>query len=208
MLESWALKQSYFKKKIFYFLVERYHLKFATFLRATSELEAKTLRNLGYKKIITIPNSIKIPNQKKKIKPKNKKRKQLLFLGRLHPKKGLIELLNSWKYIQNEYKDWELLVCGHDENNYKKEILKKIKKLNLSRVIIKDFVTGEEKDKVYRSADLFILLSHSENFGLSIAEAFSYCLPVITTTNTPWKKINKYKCGWCVNLKLIMLLKL
>ena len=65
MLESWALKQSYFKKKIFYFLVERYHLKFATFLRATSELEAKTLRNLGYK-IITIPIQLKYQIRRKK----------------------------------------------------------------------------------------------------------------------------------------------
>ena len=51
---------------------------------------------------------------------------------------------------------------------------------------------------------MFILLSHSENFGLSIAEALSYQLPVITTTNTPWKKLEKYKCGWCINLNEII----
>ncbi len=201
MLEKWALKQSYIKKKIFYFFVEKYHLRFASYLRATSDLEAKTFRQLGFDKIVVIPNSIKIPKLKTKINYK-RKRKRLLFLGRLHPKKGLKELLKTWSHIQNAYENWELLICGYDEDNYKKEIVKMIEKLNLKRVILKDFVTGKEKDELYSSADLFVLLSHSENFGLSIAEALSYRIPVITTTNTPWKKLSKYKCGWCIDLNV------
>ena len=201
MLERWALKQSYFKKKLFYFFIEKYHLKNASFLRATSELEALTFMKLGFKKnkILNIPNSIKIPQFKIKLKKRNNQ-KRLLFLSRLHPKKGLVELLNAWKKIQNTHLDWELLICGFNENNYKKEILNKIKNLNLQRVFLKDFVTGKQKEKTYYSSDLFILPSHSENFGLSIAEALSYQLPVITTTNTPWKKLEKYKCGWCIKL--------
>ena len=203
MLEKWALKQSYIKKKLFYFSIEKIHLKNAAYLRATSNLEALTFMKLGFKKnkIINISNSIQIPRLKKKLKTKNKK-KRLLFLSRLHPKKGLVELLNSWKIIQNKYTDWELLICGYNENNYKKEIIKLIKNLNLQRIILKDFVTGKEKEDVYSSSDLFILLSHSENFGLSIAESLSYRIPVITTTNTPWKKLNKYKCGWCIKLNI------
>ena len=202
MLEEWALKQSYFKKKLFFFLIEKYHLKNAVYLRATSALEASTFAKLGFNKnkILNIPNSIKIPDFKQSLKKKNKK-KRLLFLSRLHPKKGLIELLNSWKIIQNKFTDWELLICGYDENNYKKKITELIKKLNLKRVILKDFVTGKDKEEIYYSSDLFILLSYSENFGLSIAEALSYKIPVITTTNTPWKKLNKNNCGWCIKLK-------
>ncbi len=208
MLEEWALKQSYFKKKVFYFIVEKFHLKYATYLRATSDLEALTFRKLGFKenKILNIPNSIKIPNFKSKQRKKNKK-KRLLFLSRLHPKKGLVELLNAWKKIQINYPDWELLICGFNENNYKKVILTIIKDLNLKRVILKDFVTGKEKEKIYYSSDVFILLSHSENFGLSIAEALSYKIPVITTTNTPWKKLNKFKCGWCIKLNAKIIVK-
>ena len=78
MLEKWALKQSYIKKKFFYFLVEKYHLKLAKYLRATSDLEAKNLMSLGFKNIVTIPNAIKIPNLNK-VKIKNKKHKRLLF---------------------------------------------------------------------------------------------------------------------------------
>ena len=201
MLEEWALKQSYFKKKFFYFLIEKIHLKNATFLRATSDLEALTFKKLGFKKkkILNIPNSIKIPEFKIKLK-KNNKRKRLLFLSRLHPKKGLIELLSSWEKIQNKFPDWELMICGFNENNYKKTIINKINDLSLQRVILKDFVSGKEKEKIYYSSDIFILLSYSENFGLSIAEALSYKIPVITTTNTPWKKLNNKKCGWCIKL--------
>ena len=202
MLEGWALKQSFYKKKIYYFFIEKYHLKFASYLRATSDLEAQTLKNLGYKNIITIPNAIKIPVIRKKNFLLKKKRKRLLFLSRLHPKKGIIELLEAWKCLHEEYLDWELLICGYDENNYKKKIIETIEKYKLKRVKIEKYVTGKDKEKMYRSADLFVLLSHSENFGLVIAEALSFCLPVITTKNTPWKKLSYYKCGWCIDLSI------
>ena len=61
-------------------------------------------------------------------------------------------------------------------------------------------MNGEKKNILYKSCDLFILLSHSENFGLVIAEALSFGLPVITTVNTPWKSLNAKGCGWCIEL--------
>ena len=88
MLEKWALNQSYFKKLIYYHLIEKYHLKNAACLRATSDMEMNTFKKLGFKnKIINIPNSIKIPKIKLKIKFKNKKKKRILFLNRIHKKK-------------------------------------------------------------------------------------------------------------------------
>jgi len=80
MLEKWALSQSYFKKLIYYHLIEKYHLKNATCLRATSDMEMNTFKKLGYKnKIINIPNSIKIQTLNQKIKIKNKKKKEYFF---------------------------------------------------------------------------------------------------------------------------------
>ena len=77
MLEEWALNQSYFKKLIYYFLIEKYHLKNATCLRATSKMEMNTFKKLGFKnKIINIPNSIKIPKIKLKYKFNIKKKKE------------------------------------------------------------------------------------------------------------------------------------
>ena len=206
MLEKWALSQSYFKKLIYYFLIEKYHIKNATCLRATSKMEVNTFKKLGFKnKIINIPNSIKIP--KVKLKFKAKKKKKILFLSRVHKKKGIIELLNAWKYIHNKYLDWELVICGYDENGYTDKMKKLSNDLKLNRVVWKDPVNGKDKEDLFRSSDLFILLSHSENFGLSIAEALSFGLPVITTINTPWKNVKKYNCGWCIDLKMKNIVK-
>ncbi len=208
MLEEWALNQSYFKKLIYYFLIEKYHLKNATCLRATSKMEMSTFKKLGLKnKIINIPNSIKVPKINLKIKFKIKKKKRILFLSRIHKKKGISELLNAWKYIHNKYLDWELVICGFDEDGCKDKMIKLANDLKLKRVVWKDFVIGKDKGNLFRSSDLFVLLSHSENFGLVIAEALSFGLPVITTTNTPWKDLKKYNCGWCIDLKMKKIVK-
>ena len=116
-------------------------------------------------------------------------------------------MLNAWKYIHNKHLDWELVICGYDENGYKDKMIKLSNDLKLKRVVWKDFVTGKDKDNLFRSSDLFVLLSHSENFGLAIAEALSFGLPVITTTNTPWKNVKKYNCGWCIDLKMKIIVK-
>jgi len=206
MLEKWALNQSYFKKLIYYHLIEKYHLKNAACLRATSDMEMNTFKKLGFKnKIINIPNSIKIP--KINLKFKIKKKKRILFLNKINKKKGISELLNAWKHIHNKYLDWELVICGFDENGYKDKMIKLSNELKLNRVVWKDSVLGKDKYNLFRSSDLFVLLSHSENFGLSIAEALSFGLPVITTTNTPWKDLKKYNCGWCIDLKMKKIIK-
>ncbi len=203
MLEKWAMERSFIKKKIFYLMFEKFHLNNAKCLRATSLMEAKTFVKLGFKKpIINVPNSIRIPNLKNKYQIKKKLKYRLLFLSRFHPKKGLSELLHAWKFLQNKNLNWELVICGSDDRHYQKKMKDLGKELKLKRVIWKNFVVGKEKDRIFRSCDLFVLLSYSENFGLAIAEALSYRLPVITTLNTPWKSLNKKKCGWCISLKM------
>jgi len=202
MLEKWALRRSFYRKFFFLHFLEKFNLKNAMCLRATSRLEAETFKSLNINnKIINVPNSIKI--SKFNLKKKNKtKKKKLLFLSRLHPKKGVSELLHVWKVIQDKNLDWELVICGFDENNYKKSLLRLSEQLSLKRVFWLGAVYGEKKNKLYQSCDLFILLSHSENFGLVIAEALSFGLPVITTNRTPWIELNKKKCGWYIELKM------
>ncbi len=208
MLERWAMEKSFIKKKIFYLMFEQFHLKNAKCLRATSLMEAKTFLKLGFKNtIVNVPNSIKIPNLKNKSLIKKKTKYRLLFLSRFHPKKGLSELLHAWKFLQDKNLNWELVICGYDEKQYLKKMKYLEKNLKLKRVIWKNFLVGKEKDRIFRSCDLFVLLSYSENFGLAIAEALSYRLPVITTLNTPWKNLNKKKCGWCISLKMSKIVK-
>lgn len=202
MLEDWALKKSFWKKKLFFYFFEKWHIKNASCLRATSLEEARQFRKLGFKNlIVNIPNFIKIPTQNKKLKKKKDKYK-LLFLSRLDKKKGLDELLYSWKNIENKFPDWELVIAGYsNDTEYLNKLKETSRKLDIKNIKWRSSYSGNKKIKLYQSADLFILLSYSENFGLVIAEALSNSLPVITTNNTPWKDLNKKGCGWCIPLK-------
>ena len=74
--------------------------------------------------------------------------------------------------------------------------------LGLKRVQWNIFANAKDRKKIYTSSDLFVLPTHSENFGLVIAESLVHGLPVITTQNTPWLDINKKKCGWCIKLTI------
>ena len=106
-------------------------------------------------------------------------------------------LINAWNIIRPT--NWKLHIAGPNENFHQEEIQELINGFGLSSSI--SFI-GEVKGKVKRneflSASLFILPSYSENFGVAIAEALSYGLPVITTNTTPWRELQKFKCGWWV----------
>ena len=201
MLEPWALKKSFFKKLLFHTIFGQFFFKNSSCIKATSFLEAKNIRNLFKKvKIVIIPNAVEIPKLKMTFKNKKKKFK-LLFFGRYDEKKGISELLNAWFYLQKKHTNWELIFYGYD-NKYKKQMQNLSNSLGLKRVQWNIFANAKDRKKIYTSSDLFVLPTHSENFGLVIAESLVHGLPVITTQNTPWLDINKKKCGWCIKLTI------
>ena len=203
MSESWALKKSLIRKVFFHFILGYQSFKKASCIRATSLLEAKSIRKFFKKKtIVIIPNAVKIPKLKLKyIKNKRKKKFRLLFLSRMDKKKGIEELLRAWKCLEKKYLNWELLLCGHD-NKYKSQMINLASNLKLENVLWHSYVAGNDKERIFLSSDLFILPSYSENFGLVVAEALAHGVPVITTKKTPWISLNKKKCGWCVDLSI------
>lgn len=208
MLDGWSIKKSFIKKILYYFFVERFSIKNAFCLRATSQLEALNLKKFGFKNwIVNVPNGIKIPRINLKYKRKLKKKYRLLFLSRLSKKKGIKYILQAWKKIYMKYPRWELVICGHDESNEKSRLMRLANDLELQRLEWKKPVFGNEKKLLYQSSDIFILPSESENFGLVVAEALAHGVPVITTKNTPWKDLKKYKCGWHIKLDLKEIIK-
>ena len=202
MLEPWSLEQKKWKKRLGLWMYQSRDLERASVIHCTSELEQKNLQSFNSRlSSFVVPNGTTIPVLTDSLitdslRPKTIKR--LLFLSRLHPKKGIPLLLEAWNAIRPS--GWECIICGPDCDGHRRVIERMIASLGLSdscKVI--DAVEGEEKANLFRSADLFILPSHSESFGNVVAEAMSYGIPVITTTATPWSVLNEERCGWCVD---------
>ena len=200
-LEPWALEQKKFKKKIAWHLYQKKILNNCDHIHATSDDEKKHLVELGVKTPIKIiPHGV-IIRSAKKIKKKNKSKKEALFFSRIHEKKGILELLNSWSIIKPD--DWILKIYGPVSNiSYMKKIKEHILRLSLeeSVFILDPVFEYDQKEEIFLNSDCFLLPSKSENFGMSIVEALSYGLPVLTTEDTPWKILKKINGGKIIKL--------
>ena len=124
--------------------------------------------------------------------------KILLFMGRVHPVKGLEHLLNAWTGIYEKFSDWRLVIVGPDEVGFLSKLQSMISNES-SNVFFLDSIYGEKRWIAYANADLFVAPSDFENFGQSIAEALSAGVPVITTIGTPWKELKEKNCGWWID---------
>jgi poly(glycerol-phosphate) alpha-glucosyltransferase len=184
MLEPWAVGTARWKKRIAAALYENQHLGAATCLRALSEAEARSIRSYGLRNpICVIPNGIDLPElSDSNGKIQSDGRKTLLYLGRLHPKKNISNLIRAWNKTFNSQRGsgdrWVLAIAGWDQGGYEKD---------LKRIALSSSVTflgpqfGVEKSECYRKCDAFILPSLSEGLPMTVLEAWSYAKPVLIT---------------------------
>lgn len=203
MLQPWAMSHKAWKKKIAMILYQRSDLELVKMFIASALGEYEALRNLGFRQpIAIIPNGIDLKKSVqclKNIDRLNDKKRSALFLSRISRSKGIINLIDAWSIAMP--KGWELLIAGPDEDGHLAEVLKRIEKLGLKNSIkYIGEVTGEIKNKTYEKANIFILPTFSENFGLVVLEALMSGLPVITTIGAPWSDLEKYKCGWWIDV--------
>jgi len=210
MLEPWSLQQKWLKKRIARWLYQDRDLKCAAALHATAESEAEQFRKLGFKNpIIVSPNGVNVP---KNFEPRNTQntRKRVLFVSRMHPKKGVMELVEAWNTIKHQtlnikHQTWmcELVytVNGDFEREYEAKVKARVKELGLEdQFIFTGALNDDEKWAAYARADLFVLPTYSENFGIVVAEALWAGVPVITTKGTPWGELETAKCGKWIDL--------
>ena len=228
MLEPWSLKQKWLKKRIARFLYQDHDLKCAAALHATAESEAEQFRKLGFKNpVIISPNGVNLPSgegvRSQELGASDKGlEKRALFVSRMHPKKGVLELVEAWGRLGIRSQElgvsgWkcELVytVSGEFEREYETKVKVKVKELGLEdQFIFTGALSDDEKWEAYARADLFVLPTYSENFGIVVAEALWAGVPVITTKGTPWSDLegdsklttNDYrlttKSGWWIDL--------
>lgn len=202
MLEPWALNQSYLKKKFALLLYQYSDLKNAKCIHATSVMEANSIRNMGFKNpIAIIPNGVFVSDNFifNKSHVRNKK---VLFISRIYPGKGIENLIDAWFLIPNQIKsDWTLDIVGNGDCEYVDSLNNRItsKQLNDSIQILGP-IYDSRKEQMILDSDVFVLPTFSENFGMVVAEAMSFGLPVITTKGAPWEELETHNAGWWIDI--------
>ena len=192
MLDAWAVNNSGWKKRLAGWAYERANLREAACLQVNTEKELQSVRNYGIDTpACIIPNGVELPDESENQSPPwadviPAKQNVLLFLGRLHPKKGLSELFQAWKQWKNADPGssamWDLAVIGWDDGGHEEQLRNEVKKRGIEESV--HFLGpqfGKEKAAAFSYADAFILPSYSEGFPMAVLEAWSYRLPVLKT---------------------------
>lgn len=196
MLSRWALGYHALRKRLFWNVIQRRTLEGAVCFHATSEAESDDIRQLGFTQpLVVLPNGVDLPD----LEPRpHDQRRRLLFLGRLHPKKGVDILLRAWVLVERRFPEWSLEIAGPDEGGHLARLRRIASALSLKRVSFSGPLYGPDKTLAYQRASLFVLPTHSENFGLTVAEAMAAGTPVIVTVGAPWGALRDHDAGWWI----------
>lgn len=199
-LSEWALNHSKWKKRISMLLGQKKALNTVSCFHVTANSEQKEIQDLGYKVPCTvIPNGIDVPLLKKNTNPS--KIKRIVFMSRIHPKKGFDILVSAWTKIQDRFDNWELLIIGPSEDiGYFNNVKKLAKTSGAKRIHFLGEIIGDKKFKYLTDASLFIFPTYSENFGMVVAESLACGTPVICTKGAPWKDLEKHNAGWWIDI--------
>ena len=228
MLTPWGLGQRWWKKKLALAAYQFRDLSLATLLHATVDSEVEDIRRMGLRQpVVVAPFGIDIPPIALSSgrgfaadRSEAGRDRIALFISRVHPKKGLLHLVEAWARLKREAKGtadegdagdrWHLVIAGPDECDHKAALIAHARAAGLTvqeqaataagavpltaDVVFAGPVYDAQKTSLYQSADLFVLPTHSENFGVVILEALACGVPVITTKGAPWERLENV--GW------------
>ena len=196
MLEPWILKRHYWTRKVpALWLYQKAAVQRADCVQATAESERDNLLKLGYNSNIKVVR-LGIDAESIEMKRSWKKSRQILFLSRVHVKKGINFLVEAADVLRNELQGYKILVAGEGDADYVEAMKRMICDRGLQDIVqLIGGVYGDEKWRLFQTSDFFVLPTHSENFGLAIAESLASGTPVITTVGTPWNDLNDTNSG-------------
>ena len=183
LLKPRALRNSRWKKRIAAMLYENEHLRHAACLHALNAAEAKAIRGYGLTNpICIIPNGTAQPDDA--VIQRSQQDRSILYLGRFHPLKGLLTLLEGWREVRKDAAatGWRLTLAGWDQNHHRAELEHFVDHHQLrSSVVLLGPQFGADKERCLAGASAFILPSRSEGLPVSVLEAWSWQLPVLMT---------------------------
>ena len=196
MLEPWIIKRHYWTRKVpALWLYQKAAVQRADCVQATAESERDNLLKLGYNSNIKVVR-LGIDAESIEMKRPWKKSRQILFLSRVHVKKGINFLVEAADVLRNELQGYKILVAGEGDADYVEAMKRMICDRGLQDIVqLIGGVYGDEKWRLFQTSDFFVLPTHSENFGLAIAESLASGTPVITTVGTPWNDLNSSNSG-------------
>jgi len=187
MLDPWAQRNSQIKKRVAKWAFENANLRSAGVLRALCWAEADAIEALGLGvPIAVIPNGISLPaSDYVPGQPADASRKRLLFLGRIHPKKGIAELIEAWAIAASKSPtvrdDWVLQIAGWDDGDHLQHLVRLATERGLTNVEFSGPLFGAAKQDAYANCDAFILPSYSEGMPMTVLEAWAHRKPVLMT---------------------------
>ncbi len=195
-LATWALRKGWLKKKIFGLLFQNQVLRRADMFHATSEKEYEEIRAAGYRQPVAIvPIGMDLPEvePRKARKARNgEDGRRVVFFGRLHKVKGVDRLVRAWEQVVRE--GWELVIAGPDCGMLE-ELKSIVAERKLPRVSFVGEINGPAKYEFLADADIYVLPSDTENFGVTVAESLASGTPVIASQGTPWEGLEREQCG-------------
>jgi glycosyltransferase involved in cell wall biosynthesis len=203
MLERWALQSKRLKKALYATLVETDNLRRASCLRALTHSEVNDYRRIGLtNSIAVVPSGVAVPASASsdaflESYPHLHGKRPVLFLGRLHAKKGLSLLLRAWKRAARE--DSHLVIAGPDFDGTRSGLEKLAEELEISeQVTFAGMLSGPMKWSALAAARLFVLPSYSEGFSVAVLEALGMGVPVIVSRACNIPEVGEHGCGWVV----------
>jgi glycosyltransferase involved in cell wall biosynthesis len=201
MLDPWAMAYKPVRKRLAWTLYQRRLLDQARGLTATAAREAEPMQaRMPGKPIALIANGVPCPP----VVPDRSARdtataRTMFYMSRIHPKKNLLGLVDAWAPLaaQPEFAAWTLVIAGPDELNHSAELTARIDALGLKqRILVEGPVPETGKAAALAAADVLVLPSFSENFGIVVAEALAHGVPAIVSDGAPWASLATERCGW------------
>ena len=209
MLEPWIVNRNRWKKKLGMIFFQRRQLQTALWQTVTAMEErehvlqyysSESIADASKLNIDVIPIGIDSESIAKKCASlKSDGEKYILFLSRIHPKKGIEILLEALCRVREKIAGYKVKIAGDGDSDYVEKLKNFCSENNLNSIV--EFVGGiygDDKWRMISNASVLVLPTYSENFGLVVAEAMSASIPVITTNTTPWQILADTDSGWCV----------